>query len=296
MKVLCRFGARPGSFRGSAGRRAYARPVPLTLSHPAAVLPLGRVPGLAALPAAALVIASMVPDLPMFVPGRGGYRLSHSVVGVLSVDVAVTLLVLLVWDRVLRDALVDLSPDRVRSRFARRARLPRAAWLLAPVAAVVGAASHVVWDAFTHPGRWGVARVAWLGEDHLGMRGHRWAQYASGVLGLVVVLAACARQLRRRPPRARTSPRLLPAVVLPAGVGVAALVSVVVAAGRLDEGLHEVAFHGVVAGLQAALVVLALLTLLWGSLELRRARAAARSGAGPRRPRGSARPPAGPAR
>ncbi|QIK67826.1 DUF4184 family protein [Nocardioides sp. HDW12B] len=270
--------------------------MPLTLSHPAAVLPLRRVPGLAALPAAALVIASMVPDLPMFVPGRGGYRLSHSLLGVVTVDVAVTLLLLLVWDRVLRDALVDLSPRVVRDRFPRRARLPRASWLLAPAAAALGALTHVTWDAFTHPGRWGVRQVAWLGQDHLGLAGHQWAQYASGVLGLGVVLAATGRHVATRPPRARTSPRLLPAAVLPTGAALVALVTVVVGAGRRDEGLHAVAFHGVVAGLQAALVLTAGLTLGWGLLELRRARAAARSDAGRPRHPGSARPPAGPAR
>lgn len=84
------------------------------MSHPAAVLPLRRLPFLAELPLAPLVIASMVPDVPMFVPGRGGYGLTHSLLGIVTVDVLVTLVLLLLWDRLVRDSLVDLSPRRVR--------------------------------------------------------------------------------------------------------------------------------------------------------------------------------------
>jgi hypothetical protein len=263
----------------AAGARCVLRSgVPLTLSHPAAVLQLRRLPFLGALPLAPMVIASMVPDLPMFVPGRGGYGLTHSMLGVPTVDVLVALLLLVAWDLLLRDALVDLSPGVVRDRFPRRARLSRGAWLLAPVSALLGALTHVAWDAFTHPGRWGVAQVEWLQVDHAGLPGHRWAQYVSGVLGLVLVVAAVAHHVRARPSRGRTSPRLLPAATLPCLAGVVGLTAVAVAASGIDQGLHSMAFHAVVVSIQVAVVALAALCLVWGALEvLRRVRARAGS-------------------
>jgi hypothetical protein len=244
--------------------------VPLTLSHPAAVLPLRRLPFLAELPLAPMVIASMVPDVPMFVPGRGGYGLTHSLLGVVTVDVLATLVLLLLWDRLVRDALVDLSPGRVRDRFSRSARLRPSQWLLAPVAAVAGALTHVVWDAFTHPGRWGVDDVAWLRDDHLGLAGHRWAQYLSGVLGLAVVVAASVRHVHSRSIRETGEPRLLPAAVLPLLVATLGTCAGLDGLSRLDQGLHEVAFHTVVSAIQLATVGLALVCSLWGLLELRR--------------------------
>lgn len=234
------------------------------------VLPLRRLPLLAALPPAAMVIGSMVPDVPMFVPGRGGYGLTHSLPGVVTVDVLATLALLLLWDRLVRDALVDLSPRPVRDRFPRSARLCPSQWLLAPVAAAVGALTHVAWDAYTHPGRWGVDNVAWLRDDQLGLAGHRWAQYLSGAVGLAVVVVVSVRHVRSRSIREPRSPRLLPSVVLPLLVATVGVCTGLTGLSRLDQGLHEVAFHTVVSAIQLATVGLALVCSLWGVLELRR--------------------------
>ena len=105
----------------------------------------------------------------------------------------------------MRDALVDLAPDAVRVRLAGRHRLSRRQWLLAPAAAVLGSVTHLAWDAFTHPGRWGVAHVAWLRADLGPLPAFRWAQYASGVIDLAVVLCAVIADLRSRPTDRRLS-------------------------------------------------------------------------------------------
>lgn len=55
--------------------------MPLTLAHPAAVLPLRR----CGLPMAALVIGSMMPDVPLFMRWSSGYQVSHSYTGVFTV-------------------------------------------------------------------------------------------------------------------------------------------------------------------------------------------------------------------
>ena len=132
--------------------------MPMTLSHPAAVLPLRR----HGMPMAAMVIGSMVPDVPRFMRWSSGYRVSHSYTGVFTVNLIGALVVLDCWNAFVRDALVDLAPDVFRVRLAARNRLSRRQWLLAPAAAVLGSVTHLAWDAFTHPGRWGVAHVAWL--------------------------------------------------------------------------------------------------------------------------------------
>ncbi|MCL9796469.1 DUF4184 family protein, partial [Frankia sp. AgKG'84/4] len=160
--------------------------MPFTLSHPAAVLPLRRL----GLPMSALVVGSMVPDIPVFLGWPGVYRFTHSPLGVASADPVLAMAALAVWFWLIRDAVVDLSPGLVRSRLAARARPTRRQWLLAPAAAAVGAMTHVGWDAFTHHDRWGVRQVPWLSADHRGLAGHAWLQYGSSVVGFAVVGAA----------------------------------------------------------------------------------------------------------
>ena len=221
--------------------------MPITVAHPAAVLVLRR----SQLPVAAMVVGSMVPDVPLFLGWGRGYALSHSLAGVVTVDLLGALVLLAGWDAFVRDALVDLSPDAVRTRLSARRRLTRREWLLAPTAAVVGSLTHLAWDAFTHPGRWGVTHLAWLRADHGPLPGFQWAQYASGVLGTGIVLLAVVTDLRSRP---RTPPRRgrrLPAPALPVLLCAAGAVGLVAGLSRLDDGLHAVAFTGVVQSIVA---------------------------------------------
>ncbi len=233
--------------------------MPVTLAHPAAVLPLRGL----GLPLSAMVIGSMVPDLPVFSRSWEVYGFTHSVAGVVTVDLVLTLVLLSLWDRWGRDALVDTSPAAVRDRLPGRARIGRAAWVLAPLAAVVGSLTHIVWDAFTHGGRWGVRLVPWLGEEHAGLPGHAWAQYGSGVVGLLAVGVAILAVLRR-PLLEAGRPRRLPAVTLPVAVLAAGASSVLTFVSRWGaDPFRLAAFHAAVVGIVALAVVLALVTSLW---------------------------------
>ncbi len=233
--------------------------MPITLAHPAVVLPLGG-----RLPLAALVVGSMVPDVPVFLSGWGIYDASHSLWGVVVVDLPLALLVLAVWHGVVRDALVDLAPATVRSRHAARVRPTRREWVLSAPAAVLGAATHVLWDAFTHQNRWGVRAVEMLQETHGPLPGFKWAQYLSGVLGMGVVLVVAVQHVARLPrlrdqPRPRAfGPWALPALLLGSvGLGVAAVV------GASDRGLRFMAAAGVIDSAVAVVAGGLVLSLLW---------------------------------
>lgn len=233
--------------------------MPITLAHPAAVLPLRRL----GLPTAALVIGSMVPDVPLLLGLPYGYATSHSLTGVLTLDLLGSLVLLATWNGVVRDALVDLSPDPVRDRLAARHRLTRAQWLLAPVAAVVGSLTHLAWDSFTHADRWGVVHLAWLRADLGPVPGYKWAQYASGVLGMAVVVAAIVADLRSRTPDQLARRRVLPAAVVPLVAGAVAVTGLGAGLAGIDDGLHTVAFDGVVAGILATVAGIALTSAAW---------------------------------
>lgn len=233
--------------------------MPVTLAHPAAVLPLRGL----GLPMSAMVIGSMAPDLPVFSQSWEVYGFTHSVLGILTIDLLLTLGILGFWDRWGRDALVDTSPGRVRERLPAQQRIGRAAWLLAPLAAVVGSITHVLWDAFTHAGRWGVRAVPWLQETHGPLRGEQWAQYGSGVLGLLVIGLALLAVVRRPVLAVAPRARRLPSATLPAAIGVATVISVGTFVARLDDPFGLAAFHAAVAGIVSLAAALALVTLAW---------------------------------
>lgn len=175
--------------------------MPFTGAHPAAVLPLART----GLPLSALVIGSMAPDVPLFVPPlRAGYALTHSAVGVMTVDLVLGLAVVVVWHGVLAPVGAGALPRAARARLGpgRPASLGHVLGdavtaSRVALALVVGAVTHVVWDLFTHEGRWGVRVVQVLASDIGPWPAYRWAQYLSGVLGVVVLAVAVARWWRR---------------------------------------------------------------------------------------------------
>lgn len=233
----------------------------MTLSHPAAILPLRGL----GLPTTALVLGCTLPDVPVFLGRWDLYHQTHSLLGVLVLDVVAAMVVAIAWFVLVRDVAVDVAPDVVRSRLAPRARWSRSEWLLAPVAAAVGAATHVGWDELTHGHGWVVARVGWLRDEHGGLHGYQWAQYTSGVVGLVVVVVAVVVHLRGLPVvrPASGSWRVLPRPTLPVAVGAALAAGSVSAVAHAPTGFHAAAFHGVVTSIVASVVVALTVAALW---------------------------------
>ncbi|MER7985817.1 DUF4184 family protein [Streptomyces noursei] len=189
--------------------------MPFTLSHAAAVLPLVRRTGAARGPlvASALVAGSFAPDVTYYagtvVPGGMAFgSVTHAPVGVVTVDVLLTAALVGGW-LLVRAPLLALLPPGGRERLgafvrggARRPRTLRERAALVgwfAVSAVLGSVSHVVWDAFTHPGRWGTRLVPALntvvGDRPLAM----YVQYGTSALALVGIGWFLWTALRRRP-------------------------------------------------------------------------------------------------
>ncbi len=175
--------------------------MPLTLAHPAAVLPLRRY-----LPLSALVAGSLSPDFEYPLRLAGVSRFSHTPAGVLYFCVTVGLFCLWLFHRVLKRPGALLLPARVRCRLTAEMMsfsfVPADRLLLIIVALAVGAFTHVAWDSLTHEYGWAVVRCAPLRANLFSVGGHglkayKALQYASSLLGLAVIAVYFVRWLRR---------------------------------------------------------------------------------------------------
>lgn len=256
---------------------SYRDPVPFTGSHPAAVLPLLGVRLLGRpLPASALVLGSMAPDLPYYEPFVTGP--THSALGIVTIDLLLGGAAWLIWHALLAAPALAVPPLLLRARLVGRVEPGLGARLAGPgqaalvlLALVLGAASHVGWDELTHRGRFGPRHLAFLARSWHGHPGYGWAQYASGVLGALALATWTWHWWRTSPARPvpttrAPGPVCAGLVVVGAGSGAwAALTS---------STLRDAAFHGVTTGAACALATAVALALLWHLARLHRRRTA----------------------
>ena len=211
--------------------------MPWTFAHPAAILPLRRLcPRWLSLPG--LVLGAMAPDLSYYVGMHGAWSAyCHTLPGVLLACLPVCLLMLALLQRFARPLTV-LLPEPHRSLVREQLQPPaRALWLgvaVAVLSILLGAATHVLWDSFTHQGRWGAELLPELDEPLPGATQAQvhlthLLQHLSSLVGATALVIAYRRTLRRRPPApaahegakadSRRARLLLATLVLAAAVG-----------------------------------------------------------------------------
>lgn len=189
--------------------------MPFTPAHAVVALPFLRTP----LAPAAIAVGAMTPDLPLFVRGTPlTYQVTHTnllVTGLIGVAL------LLIWWGVLRPAVREFSPRWLAARLpegwdavgldivatlqqehagARHPiwREPSVGGILLAISLMLGIVSHIVWDAFTHEGRWGVHLVPALAAEWGPLVGYKWLQHGSSIVGVTVLALAGAVWLARR--------------------------------------------------------------------------------------------------
>ena len=139
----------------------------------------------------------MSPDFEYFIRLRTLALWGHSFAGLFVFCLPAGLVVLAGWELLAREPALDLlgfSDDRWPAR-----RDPTW-WGRAAVAILIGAATHVVWDSFTHADRWGVRHVPALAAPAASVSGRPlpWfivLDHASTVAGAVVVIGWLARKM-----------------------------------------------------------------------------------------------------
>jgi hypothetical protein len=179
--------------------------MPFTLSHTAVVLPFSRYLARWRLLSACL-IGAMVPDFRVFLPWHLQRFETHSIVALFTFCLPVGLLTFWLFQLLLKEPVVEVLPEGAYSRwraFEAPAQLTNPIhWLLALLGILGGAATHLVWDGFTHEGARGVRMLPMLDDPIFELGRHHWAAYrllqdGSSLLGLLAVAAMVLYGARR---------------------------------------------------------------------------------------------------
>ena len=163
--------------------------MPFTVAHAAAALPLRKLN----LVWSAFLVGSMAPDFP-YVIGTIKYRsLGHEFPGVLLFTLPASFVVLWLFHIAIKRPVAGLLPIGVQERlsgqlgefkFGGMARFPAIAFSI-----ILGIATHLVWDSFTHPNTWPGRHWAWL-HSWIDLPVAGWTplsmilQYGSTLIGL----------------------------------------------------------------------------------------------------------------
>jgi len=145
----------------------------------------------------ALMIGSMVPDFEYFFRMRVRSIYSHTIPGLLWFDLPVGLLLFLIYHQIVKDKLIDHLPIQLNQRLSKfkgniESSISPGSIAVIMLSVLVGGASHLLWDSFTHPTGYFVTSIPALTQMiHIGNHqfyAYKLAQHASTLVGGLAIL------------------------------------------------------------------------------------------------------------
>ena len=245
--------------------------MPFTPTHTLATVPIAWFwSGAGVFPA--LVIGSMVPDWPLYVPYGPRYQLTHSFPGILLACLPIGFVISIFFQLALKRALYELLPRIFQARLvayvAADPLFGIRPLLMIAAAVSVGATTHIAWDAFTHYGQWGAELVPLLYEritltGNFSLPVYSLLQHGSTLLGLPIFLLMLAIWFRKSREYALPQPLLTSPlrvfwaaalILIPLGLMTFILIDLTVATSARD--VFRILFFGVTRAGLASLVSL----------------------------------------
>lgn len=172
--------------------------MPFTFSHPAIVLPLAYAPS-RWVSMTGLVIGSLTPDFEYFIRMRISSHYSHTIAGLFWFDLPLGLILAFVFHLQVRNCLFDNLPASLQARFNRFKSFDWTNhfinhYVVVIVSLLIGAASHIFWDGFTHDHGYFVEHIPRL-QGTIDIAGYtvpilKLLQHSSTFLGALTIMWA----------------------------------------------------------------------------------------------------------
>ena len=172
--------------------------MPFTFSHPAIVLPLTYLPK-RWFSLTGLIIGSMTPDFEYFLRMKIQSLYSHTISGLFWFDLPLGIVLAFIFHVLVRNTLFANLPYCINSRLSEYKSFLwsdyfKRHWLVVCISVLIGAASHLLWDSFTHQHGYFAAaipqltqKVTLLGKDVFLFK---ILQHGSTLIGAIVILYA----------------------------------------------------------------------------------------------------------
>jgi len=166
--------------------------MPFTVSHAAAVLPFRRLN----LVWSAFIVGSMAPDFPYIVGNMHDRDLGHHLPGLVLFTIPASFAALWLYHKVIKRPVIGLMPWGMQARLQAQAGEFHfggpARFAAITASMVLGIASHIVWDSFTHSFTWAWREIYWLHHRiHIpwlgNVPGFAVAQYGSTLVGMAAL-------------------------------------------------------------------------------------------------------------
>jgi hypothetical protein len=170
--------------------------MPFTFAHPAIILPFGRLPS-KWFSWTGLIIGAMVPDFECFIRFRVLSVYGHTIGGLFCFDLPLAIVIAFLFHGIVRSPLFNDLPDPLWRRLSSfdQFNWPRyfsRNWHVVIVSILIGAVSHLLWDAFTHSTGYFVQAFLSLDKEMsvfgLSVPVFKVLQHTSSVLGGSAVL------------------------------------------------------------------------------------------------------------
>jgi len=219
--------------------------MPFTVTHAIAVLPFAFI--FSRLLLSGLVIGCMIPDLPLFIAygqfKHSAYLITHSFAGLFYACLPLGLIAYFLYHLYIKSAAYYLLSPKLQAKLA-VLKIPLTKLNTGPsirllFSIVIGACTHIVWDAFTHRIGWGLEIfpslrniVTIAGIDY---PAYRLFQYGSSLIGLPVLGLILYYSLAKSKPKTVSS-HLKPAFKI---IGLILLVTVPIFASLLNISLSN---------------------------------------------------------
>lgn len=245
--------------------------MPLTLAHPIATAPLWYI-ARKRLDLPALITGAMIPDIMYFLYLRPVLNMGHTVPGIFIQGVPASLLLLWIFFAVMRDPLAALFPRTLGPLLpSTYAFLPAKRFFTIVFSIILGAATHVFWDSFTHDGRAMVELFPILKSQAGPVPIYKYLQYGSGIFGTIAMIIWAAITVSRKP---RNTHEKLPKQTRTRAIliisGVAALVIAIALSKKAPLTFHTFLVQGtigVIAGIWLGIFIFALWFQLRANLK-----------------------------
>ena len=220
--------------------------MPFTPSHAAAAIPFRRT----RLIMSALVFGCFAPDMEYSLWLRPHGHFGHTLPGVFIFDLPASLVALFLFHRYAREPLLACLPLHLRERVRSingRPMWSASGFALVCVSILVGVATHLLWDSFTHEDYWIGQHLDLLKTTiEVPLFGSRsWyalLQYLSSLFGIVAILVWFVLWYRKTPPVHSTGDESTSARdrIVVIGAVVVAVVAGLVRAGiaGIPDGVH----------------------------------------------------------